>query len=190
MKIEGDQRELVPHRRVQALLRDRGEVAVANPDSAVVWHYEGIDRDDDGDIEFEERFHRSLGSVAVKDGLLFACDLSGLVHCLDAKTGHVHWTCDLLAACWGSPLIVEDHVYIGDEDGDVAVFKLSADWTRSASESEVKNRDGTRTTFLEPLHEVNLGESIYSTLIVANNVMYVTTRSHLIAIAHPAEQEP
>ena len=34
-------------------------------------------------------------------------DFSGLVHCLDAKTGKPHWTHDMLAASWGSPLIVE-----------------------------------------------------------------------------------
>ena len=31
---------------------------------------------------------------------------------------------------WGSPLIVDDKVYIGDEDGEVAIFRHSADPTR------------------------------------------------------------
>ena len=33
----------------------------------------------------------------------------------------------MLAAAWASPLIVEDKVYIGDEDGDICVFELSAE---------------------------------------------------------------
>lgn len=34
---------------------------------------------------------------------------------------------DLLASVWASPIIADGKVYIGDEDGDVAVFRLSAD---------------------------------------------------------------
>ena len=56
-------------------------------------------------------------------------DTSGLFHCLDARTGKVHWTYDLFAASWGSPLIAGGHVYIGDEDGEVTIFKLSRERT-------------------------------------------------------------
>ena len=42
-----------------------------------------------------------------------------MFHCLNAKTGKVNWAYDMLAAAWGSPLIVDGKVYIGDEDGDV-----------------------------------------------------------------------
>ena len=34
---------------------------------------------------------------------------------------------DMLVAAWGSPLIADSKVYIGDEDGDVAIFNLSKD---------------------------------------------------------------
>ena len=61
--------------------------------------------------------HRSCGTVAIKDDLLYIADFSGLFHCLHAKTGKVNWTYDMLAAAWGSPLIVDGHVVIGDEDG-------------------------------------------------------------------------
>ena len=71
--------------------------------------------------------HRTVGTVAIKDDILYIADFSGLFHCLDAKTGKVHWVYDMLAAAWGSPLIVEDKVYVGDEDGDVAIFRHSAD---------------------------------------------------------------
>lgn len=40
----------------------------------------------------------------------------GIFHCLNAKTGKVYWTYDLLAACWSSALLVDDKVYLGDED--------------------------------------------------------------------------
>jgi outer membrane protein assembly factor BamB len=51
----------------------------------------------------------------------------GLTHCLDAKTGNVHWTYDTLAATYASLLIIGKNVYIADEDGDISIFRLSAD---------------------------------------------------------------
>ena len=140
--------------RLQAVIEEDGEVAIDNPNSAVVWHYDKFDRNGDGEIDFEETMHRSCGTVAIKKGLLFISDFSGLFHCLDAKTGKVHWTYDMLAQAWGSPLIVEDNVYIGDEDGDVSIFKLSPE----------TDEDG----MVEPIAEINMGNSVYSTPIVAN----------------------
>ena len=37
---------------------------------------------------------------------------------LDAKTGQLQWTHDVLAAVWGSPLVADGKVYLADEDGD------------------------------------------------------------------------
>src|SRR5690606_3221166 len=94
-----------------------------NPNSAVVWHYTGDDTNGDGEVEFEEEMHRTCGTVVIKDDILYIADFSGIFHCLDAKTGKSHWNYDMFSAAWGSPLLVDDKVYIGDEDGDVAVFK-------------------------------------------------------------------
>jgi len=165
MKIEGSKRVPIEHRRLQAVIEEEGEVAVPNPNTAVIWHYSTFDQNDDEDIDFEETMHRSIGTVAIKDDILYIADFSGLFHCLDAKTGKVHWTYDMFAAAWGSPLIVDGHVYIGDEDGDVAIFKLSSD-----------KEDA------EPIEEINMGNSVYSTPIVANGVLYVANKSHLFAI--------
>lgn len=150
-------------RRVQNLDKEAGERLKPNPRSAVVWHYAGCDVNGDGQHDFEETMHRSLSLVAVKDGLLVTCDLAGLVHCLDAKTGKLHWTYDMLATAWGSPLIAGDRIYIGDEDGDVAVFQLSAK--------------------RKLLAENTMEASIYSAPVVADGVLYISTRSHLFAIS-------
>ncbi len=170
MKVEGDQRVPIAHRRIQAVVEEDGEVAVDNPNSAVVWHYSEYDRNGDGEIDFEETMHRSCGTVAIQDDLVFIADFSGLFHCLDAKTGKPHWTYDMLAAAWGSPLIVDGHVYIGDEDGDVCIFELSAEPH-------------------EPIAEINMGNSIYSTPIVANNVLIISNKTHVFAIQSPEEAE-
>lgn len=163
MKVEGDKRVPLEHRRLQAVIEEEGEVAVDNENSAVVWHYTNFDQNGDGEFDFEEEMHRSCGTVAIQDDLLYIADFSGLFHCLDAKTGKVHWTYDMLAAAWGSPLIVEGHVYIGDEDGDVCIFNLSAEAH-------------------DPIAEINMGNSVYSTPIVANDVLFIADKTHIFAI--------
>ena len=146
-------------------------MARANPNSAALWHYAGSDADGNGKLDFEETMHRTCGTVAIHDGLLLVADFSGLFHCLDLKTGRPHWTHDMLAASWGSPLIVDGKVYIGDEDGDISIFRLS------------KEKD--------LIAEINMGNSVYSTPIVAGDTLYIANKSHLFAIrsgAKPARE--
>ncbi|MFM8635953.1 MAG: PQQ-binding-like beta-propeller repeat protein [Planctomycetia bacterium] len=156
----------LPRRREQAVIKEQGEVARPNPKSAAVWHYPGFDTDTNGKLDFEETMHRTCGTVAIHDGLLFVADFSGLFHCLDLKTGKPHWTHDMLAASWGSPLIVDGKVYIGDEDGDITVFRLS-------KEKEI-------------LSEINMANSVYSTPIVGGDTLYIANKSHLFAIREAA----
>jgi outer membrane protein assembly factor BamB len=165
----------IPPKRLQAVVEEEGDFARPNPNSAVVWHYANQDTNGDGKIDFEETMHRTVGTVAIKDDILYIADFSGLFHCLDAKTGKVHWVYDMLAAAWGSPLVVDDKVYIGDEDGDIAIFRHSAD-------PNVAMKDDA------PYYgEINMGNSVYSTPIVADNVLYIANRTHLFAIEEGAE---
>jgi outer membrane protein assembly factor BamB len=149
---------------------------IPNPNSAVVWHYEKFDIDGDGEIDFEEEMHRTIGSPTIKNDLLFIADFSGIVHCIDAKTGKPYWTCDLLAASWSTPLIVEDKVLIGDEDGEVAIFRLSSDPKKSVK-MKAKQND-----WYEPLHEVSMRNSVHMMPIVADNVLFIATKNQLFAI--------
>lgn len=162
--------ERIPIRRVQAVIEREGEKEIDNPDSAMIWHYTGGDINGNGELEWEEEMHRSCGTVAIKDDILYIADFSGLVHCLDAQTGKPHWTYDMFAQAWGSPLIVDGKVYIGDEDGDVCVFEHSVDAN-------------------EPLQEVSMSNSVYSTPIVANGVLYIANKSTLYAIKEGAKSE-
>jgi outer membrane protein assembly factor BamB len=157
----------LPHRRNQAVIKEQGEVARPNPNSAAIWHYPGFDADGNGKLDFEETMHRTCGTVAIKDGLLFVADFSGLFHCLDLKTGKPYWTHDMLAASWGSPLIADGKVYIGDEDGDISIFTL-------AKEKDL-------------IGEINMGNSVYSTPIVAGDTLYIANKSHLFAIREGAK---
>jgi outer membrane protein assembly factor BamB len=172
---------LIPHRRLQAVDSLRGEKSIPNPHSAVVWRYTAQDRNGDGVIDFEEEFHRSLSVPVIKDDILYVADFSGLFHCLNAKTGKVYWTYDMFAACWNSALIVDGKVFVGDEDGDIAIFRHSADPAKAMK----KDGNALQPWFGEP----NLLSPIYMTPIVANNVLYIATKSMLYAIQTLSAEE-
>ncbi len=52
-------------------------------------------------------FGRSISTVAIHDGLLYAVELDGFLHCLDAKTGAKYWEYDLKDQTWNSPFYVD-----------------------------------------------------------------------------------
>lgn len=142
-----------------------GERRVPNPNSAEFWHYDGFDLDGNGELAWEESMHRTCSPVAIKNDILIVPDLSGLLHCLDAKSGRLHWTHDLLAAVNGfniGPLIVEGKVFVGTEEGKVSIFALGKE--------------------KKLLSEVEFPEAIYTTPIVANDVLFVASKSALHAI--------
>jgi outer membrane protein assembly factor BamB len=148
-------------KRVQSLEKDKGDFERDNPNSALVWHYAGSDTK-----KFESTMHRTLASAAIKNNLLFIADQSGLFHCLDAKTGKPHWTHDMLAASWSTALIAGDHVYIADVDGEVSIFKISAEKDLVA--------------------EVQLETPVFTTPVCANGILYVATFNTLYAIQEGA----
>jgi outer membrane protein assembly factor BamB len=119
-------------------------------DTAKVWHVGGSD------------FHRTIATVAIHDGLVYAADLSGFVYCFDAKTGQRHWRYDTAAAIWGSPFVADGKVYIGDEDGDVAVLRAGKT--------------------LEVLSEINLGAAVYTTPVADQGTLYIVSRTKLFAL--------
>lgn len=159
-----DPKTPLPRRRVQAAIEADGEASVPNPNSGVIWKLREQDVNGDSKIDFEERFHRGIGTCAIKDDLVFVADFSGLLFCIDANNGKVYWTHDMMAASWGSPMIADNKVFQGDEDGDIVVFELS------------KEKQ-------EPLAEVNMLSSVYSSPIIANGTTFIANKDHLFAIA-------
>jgi RNA polymerase sigma factor (sigma-70 family) len=133
----------------------------ANPASGVVWHYGGPDARPGAARPFH--FGRTMSTCAVHDGLVYAAELNGYLHCLEAKTGRVLWVHDLKAAVQGSPLWVDGKVYLGTDDGDLWVFEHG------------KAKPTPK--------QMELGGPIRTTPVVANGVLYVMTNSTLFAIA-------
>ncbi len=146
-----------------------GQQVKANPNSAAVWHYQGKGggpkdgKPTESAKDFKAVMHRSLGMPVIHQGLLVIGDFSGLVHCLDAKTGKACWTYDMLSAVWGSALVADGKIYLGDQDGDVVVFE--------------------HAPTLKVLAKNAMGNAVYGTPTTAGNMLYISTRTHLFAIS-------
>jgi outer membrane protein assembly factor BamB len=125
--------------------RKRGDIT----STGLVWHYDKI--------------RRSISTAAVKDGVVYYPDFSGFLHALDAKTGAALWTHDMFAAVWGSPLVADGRVHLGDEDGDVAILA-------AGREKKV-------------IGEMSMGSTVYSTPVAVGNVLYIVNRNQLVALA-------
>jgi len=132
-------------------------------------HLYAIDATKRGDITktgliwHYDKIRRSISTGAYKDGILYYADFSGFLHALDAKTGKPYWTHDMLAAVWASPVVIGDKVYLGDEDGDVVVLQ-------HGKEKKI-------------LGEVNMGSSVYCSVVAAHDTIFVANRNQLYAIA-------
>ena len=129
----------------------RGDIT----ESGRVWHYDKI--------------RRSISAGAIQDGLIYYADFSGFLHCLDLKTGKPYWVHDMLAAIWGSPLLVDGKIYLGDEDGDVVVLQAGRE---------------------KVLAEMNMGSSIYSSAVPANGALFIMNRNQLYGSRDEKESAP
>lgn len=105
---------------------------------------------------------RSISTPSVKDGLIYIAEYDGDLHCLDAKTGKAHWVHETQSRIWGSTIVADGKVFLPTEDGDLHIL---------ATGKEKK-----------PLAAINFGAPIYSSPIIANDVLFVATMTHLYAI--------
>lgn len=100
-------------------------------------------------------------TVAYKD-MLFLWFEGGIVTCVDAATGNVHWKQRIGGNFHGSPVRVADKIYCISEAGEVVV--LAADKT------------------YQLIGKMQLGEDSRSTPAISGGRMYLRTYSHLFSI--------
>jgi outer membrane protein assembly factor BamB len=112
-----------------------------------IWSYDALDR--------------SISTVAVAGGLVYAADIAGRIHCLDADTGECCWVHDAGAETWGGPLVADGKLYFG---------------TKRHFFVMTEGR-GARV-----LSKTYLGSPVYSTPIAANGVVYVASQRYLWAV--------
>lgn len=133
-----------------------------------VGHFYAIDATKRGDITTTglafrvDKIRRSVSTAAIADGLVYIADFSGFLHCLDAETGKEYWQYDTLAAVWGSALVLDGKVYLGDEDGDVTILQAGKT--------------------LKVLAEINMGSSVYATPVPAHGALILNNRNTLFSI--------
>jgi outer membrane protein assembly factor BamB len=108
-------------------------------------------------------FGRSISTVAIRDGLLYAAELGGFLQCLDAATGKLYWRHDLMARVWSSPLVADSKVYIANEDGTMFIFQHGK-------------------TSKQLLAEIEMGGVVHGTVAVAGDVLYMNHSRKLFAI--------
>jgi outer membrane protein assembly factor BamB len=152
--------------------------AEVNKNSGLVWHYGGATKEGDSDRDYY--FGRTMSTVAVHDGLCYAAELAGYIHCLDAKTGKAFWTHDTKSAIWGSPMWMDGKVYLGTEDGDLFIFKHGKEKTLYIKGEPKKYDDMTDDEKRECKIEVE--QPLRSTPIFANGVLYLLSESTLFAV--------
>lgn len=116
--------------------------------TALVWSYE-LDR-------------HSCSTPSVQDGLVYAADCSGKVHCVDAQTGRPCWVHDTRGEIWASTLVADGKVYIGNRRGDFYILAAGR-----------KKR---------LLHHIRLPDPVISTAVAANGTLYVGTMTRLYAV--------
>ncbi|MCE9532143.1 MAG: PQQ-binding-like beta-propeller repeat protein [Planctomycetes bacterium] len=163
-----------------------------NPNTAVVWHYGGEEKRKNAKRDYV--FGRTMSSACIVDDICYIGELAGYLHVLDAKTGKKYWQFDLKSAIWGSAYFVDGKVFIGNEDGDLFVFRHDpkpADLDEVEIASKIEDEKEAGKKLLEVRKEVDkkykiakiaIDEPIRSTPCVANGVLYIMSEKTLFAI--------
>ena len=115
-----------------------------------------------GQVWAYDKIDRTISTIAILNNLVFAADYAGFIHCLDADTGELYWKHDTESHIWGSPIAVDDKVYIGNEDGELTVLAATKEY--------------------KVVSLVEMDAPIYSSVIAANGILYVATQTHLYAV--------
>jgi outer membrane protein assembly factor BamB/protein-L-isoaspartate O-methyltransferase len=134
--------------------RKRGDISLQlehgepNPNSGALWHLDD--------------FGRAMGTIAIQNDLLIAAGFNGFVYCLEPNTGKEYWRHDLRAHTVAAPLIVDNLVYLVDEDGEVDILELAK-----------------TKKFIK---QISVEGPLYASPIYANGVLYLASNEFLYAV--------
>ncbi|MFZ4768470.1 MAG: PQQ-binding-like beta-propeller repeat protein, partial [Roseimicrobium sp.] len=91
---------------------------------------------------------------------------TGRLFCLDAKNGKEYWKFDTKGHIWGSPLVADGKIYLGNEEGELFIL---------AEGKELKE-----------LGTVDFPAPLLGGISAANGVLFIATHSHLYAFKQGA----
>ena len=163
-----------------------------NTNSGAVWTYGGEEKRAFAPNDYV--FGRTLSTACIVDDIIYIPELAGFVHCLDARTGKCYWRYDLRSVIWSSVMYADGKVFVGNEDGDVFVFRHEAHpQTIDAVEIASKQKDAKtaklayraaqkqiKETYL--VNKIEMNACIRSTPTVAAGRLWIATESMLYCI--------
>lgn len=120
-----------------------GDITAAGP----IWSY--------------EMPHHCSTTPAIANGLVFAADCNGTLHCVDAETGAPYWTHDVGGEVWGAPLVADGKVYVGSMKKNFAVLAVAKEKKVISTVKFPANMAGTPVAANETLY-VNTLDTLYA----------------------------
>lgn len=103
-----------------------------------------------------------VSSPVATEKYMFMCSSAGVITCLDAKTGAKVWSKEFDEGFYGSPILVDERIYVMDRAGVTHVFKAADKW--------------------EPLATNPLGEKADCTPAVTEGRIYLRSEKHLYCV--------
>ena len=118
----------------------------------------------------------SFGSPVIHGGQAYWVNRSGVVYCLDAASGEVHYNKRLAESCWATPLAVDDRIYFFGKAGNTTVlqageeYKVLAENVLWSEEAEAeKPKDAA-----DPASAIFGGRTVYGVAAVNNSILIRT----------------
>jgi outer membrane protein assembly factor BamB len=110
---------------------------------------------------------RSISTVSIHEGLLYIAEYAGMLHCLDAETGKKHWVYDTKGHIWGSTLVADGKVYLGNEEGELTILATGKEMKKIAT--------------------IDFPAPILCSPVAANGCLLIPTQTHLYCFAEGAK---
>jgi outer membrane protein assembly factor BamB len=104
----------------------------------------------------------TFATPAVHNGLVYATDCPGTLHCVDAATGKSVWTHDTQGEVWGSALVADGKVYLGTRRGDLWILEAGRE--------------------LRVISRIKLESPISATPTAVDGTLYIATMHKLYAV--------
>lgn len=110
----------------------------------------------------ETKTPQRIGSGVINEDLLFIADATGIMECVELKSGKEIWKERLGGNLWGSILLVGDKLYASNLEGDTYVVAAGREFDLLAKNS--------------------VGEATYAALAPSDDELFLRTHKHLYCI--------
>ena len=154
-----------------------------NTDTTVMGRVVCIDGTGTGDITKTHELWRVDGieagysSPAIADGRLYVVDSSANLHCLNGKTGEVHWTHSLGTVGKGSPAVADGKIYVGEVNGQFHILQPGENECKTLSTIQIERESGHHA-------------EIYGSPAIAYGQVYFTTEEGLYCLGVQGSSAP